>query len=79
MIDYDAFIFEVERLGNSLKKNGKDESADFFFNIVANFKSKNNVVEQLEMLKNSASMSQYVGFTHDEDCIFDKIYNLITQ
>lgn len=68
----------LESLASNLENSGKVETAKFFRDIIANIskaKDLESCKEPLEKIINSGAMSQYAGFNHEQDALFDRAFD----
>ena len=69
-------INSLNALALELKKSKKTDTSNFFNNLAKQLESDTDVLDTLERIINSGSITQYANFSSAEDLIFEKIHNI---
>lgn len=71
-------IDAIEALASELDRSGKNDPARFFRNMTHQIKGatdKSSAKGVLEQLAGSGTISQYANFSHQEDKLYDRVFN----
>lgn len=77
-------IEALQALAGELRKNGKQQTADFFIKAGADISSerdenKESLLELFKRLQTSGAMVQYADFTAKEEKLWNRVHDLASE